>query len=102
MKIVKGGLVFLLGIIMAKQVSGQLYDDKYKSGIYKEEDVPEYELPDVLRCFNGQKVRTAELDLWADQKGQWIAAFHAAPVYGLYGEEVAFTSSKQPPINNPI
>jgi hypothetical protein len=47
-------------------------------------------------------IGTAELDLWADQKGQWIAAYHAAPVYRLYGKEVAFTSSEQPPINSPI
>ena len=96
------GLVFLLCIILAHQVNCQAYDDKYKDGIYKEEDVPEYELPDVLRCFNGQKVRTAELDLWADQKGQWIATYHAAPVYRLYGEEVAFTSSEQPKIICPV
>jgi hypothetical protein len=47
-------------------------------------------------------VGTAELDLWADQKGQWIATYHAAPIYRLYGEKVAFTSPEQPPLNNPI
>ena len=47
-------------------------------------------------------IGTAELDLWADQKGQWIAAYHAAPAYLLYGKEVAFTSAEQPPLNSPI
>ena len=47
-------------------------------------------------------IGTAELDLWADQKGQWIATYHAAPVYRLYGEEVTFSSSEQPALNSPI
>jgi len=47
-------------------------------------------------------VGTAQLDLWADQKGQWIAANKAATVYELYGEKVAFPSSKPPAVDNPI
>ena len=45
---------------------------------------------------------TAQHDLWADQKGQWIGTYHAAPAYELYKRNVAFSSPKQPTINRPI
>ena len=47
-------------------------------------------------------VATAHHDLWADQKGQWIGAYNAAPAFELYGETVKFSSSQQPKINQPI
>ncbi len=47
-------------------------------------------------------VATAQHDLWADQKGQWIGAYNASPAYELYGQKVGFTSSRQPKINQPI
>ena len=47
-------------------------------------------------------VSNAQHDLWADQKGQWIGTYNAAPTYRLYGEKVAFTSSEQPSINEPV
>ena len=47
-------------------------------------------------------VCTAQHDLWADQKGQWIGTYHAAPPYQLYGRKVAFPTAKQPTINQPI
>lgn len=47
-------------------------------------------------------VSNAQHDLWADQKGQWIGTYHAAPSYRLYRKNVAFTSTKQPAINQPI
>ncbi|MFT7033480.1 MAG: hypothetical protein ACJA2S_001988 [Cyclobacteriaceae bacterium] len=47
-------------------------------------------------------VTTATHDLWADQKGQWLGTYHAAPAYKLYNKSVAFNSEKQPSINEPI
>jgi hypothetical protein len=47
-------------------------------------------------------VATAQHDLWADQLGQWIGTYNAAPSYKLYEKNVAFESEKQPTINNPI
>ncbi len=41
-------------------------------------------------------------DLWADQKGEWIGTYNAAPSYKLYGKKVAFTSPEQPPVDQPI
>lgn len=47
-------------------------------------------------------VSNAQHDLWADQRGQWIGTYHASPSYQLYKKDVAFTSDKQPAINQPI
>jgi pimeloyl-ACP methyl ester carboxylesterase len=47
-------------------------------------------------------VSTAIHDLWADQKGQWLGTYHAAPAYKLYGKKVDFVSVEQPQINKPI
>ncbi|MFY0653176.1 MAG: hypothetical protein JXQ96_14135 [Cyclobacteriaceae bacterium] len=47
-------------------------------------------------------VATATHDLWADQKGQWLSTYHAAPVYKLYGRAPAFKSIEQPEINKAI
>lgn len=47
-------------------------------------------------------VATAQHDLWADQKGQWIGTYNAAPAYKLYGRNVKFSSHEQPTINQPI
>lgn len=47
-------------------------------------------------------VSNAQHDLWADQKGQWMGTYHAAPAYRLYSKNVAFASEKQPAINQPI
>jgi hypothetical protein len=34
--------------------------------------------------------------------GQWIGTYKAAPVYELYGLDVAFTPPGPPPINEPV
>ena len=47
-------------------------------------------------------VSNAQHDLWADQKGQWIGTYHAAPAYKLYEQELALQSSEQPEINQPV
>jgi hypothetical protein len=47
-------------------------------------------------------VATAQHDLWADQKGQWIGTYNATPAFKLYGKSIVFKSEKQPPINQPI
>ena len=47
-------------------------------------------------------VCTAQHDLWADSKGQWIGTYHAAPAYRLYNLPVGFSSPKRPTINQPV
>ncbi len=47
-------------------------------------------------------VSNAHHDLWADQIGQWIGTYHAAPAYALYQQKVNFPSPQQPELNQPI
>jgi hypothetical protein len=46
-------------------------------------------------------VASAAEDLWADPRGEYLGAYHAGPVYRLYGKEV-LESEKMPGIHEPI
>ena len=46
-------------------------------------------------------VASAEEDLWADPKGEFLSAFHAGPVYRLYGLAV-IESNRMPALNQPV
>lgn len=46
-------------------------------------------------------VASAEEDLWADPRGEFLSAYHASDVYRLYGLQ-AITDATIPPVNKPI
>jgi len=46
-------------------------------------------------------VASAEDDRWADPKGEFLSAFHAGPVYALYGKK-GLTTEQMPPVNRPV
>ena len=46
-------------------------------------------------------VASAEGDRWSDPKGEFLGAYNATPVYGLYGKE-GITDDTMPEINSPI
>ncbi|MCB9139152.1 MAG: acetylxylan esterase [Caldilineaceae bacterium] len=46
-------------------------------------------------------VASAQDDLWADPRGEYLSAFHATPVYGLLGH-TGLTSEAMPPVNQPV
>jgi hypothetical protein len=46
-------------------------------------------------------VASAEEDLWADPRGEFLSLVHAAPVYRLLGQQ-ALGTTKMPPIGQPI
>ena len=46
-------------------------------------------------------VASAEADQWADPKGEFLSAYHATPVYELYGMK-GLPSAEMPGIHKPI
>jgi dienelactone hydrolase len=47
-------------------------------------------------------VHSAEQDLWADPRGEFLSVVHAGPVYRLYGKEALGVSPQMPAINEPL
>lgn len=46
-------------------------------------------------------VASAEEDLWADPKGEFLSAYYASPVYELFGKK-GLDSDQMPEINKPV
>lgn len=46
-------------------------------------------------------IASASEDNWADQKGEFLAAFHAGPVYKLFGRK-GLQAAVMPPLNTPV
>ena len=46
-------------------------------------------------------VASAQEDLWADPYGEFLSAYHASPVYSLFGKE-GIPTSTMPPLHTPI
>jgi (4-O-methyl)-D-glucuronate---lignin esterase len=46
-------------------------------------------------------VASADADLWADPRGEFLSLVHAGPVYGLYSQP-APTAEEMPPLDTPL
>ncbi len=46
-------------------------------------------------------VASADEDLWADQRGEFLALAHSSPVYALFGEPV-IAATTMPPVDTPM
>ncbi|SHE53074.1 hypothetical protein SAMN05444274_101610 [Mariniphaga anaerophila] len=58
----------------------------------------------LLACIAPRPVfiSSGQYDLWADGRGAYLGAYHAMPVYKMYGQNVAFKSEEQPKVNKTI
>ena len=67
-------MVFFPVFLMAQE------ENKYKEANYKEENVPAYELPDLLTTFSGKKITSVRQ--WEQIRRPEIMKFFAENMYG--------------------
>ena len=74
----------------------------YRKYIDREDDLPfdQHELV-ALVAPRAVYVTSADEDLWADQRGEWLAVHEAAPVWKLYGRK-GLPSDIMPPLDKPL
>jgi hypothetical protein len=63
-----------------------------ESTINEESKVPEYQVPDVLTCFNGKKVKSEKV--WFKKQGPEIQKFFTDEVYGKVPHDLKITEVK--------
>ena len=74
-------LIFILLVLsFGTQSRCQNYSGKYLEASYKEEGVPEYVLPPVLKTFKGNEV--ASVSQWESERRPEIVNFFAQNMYG--------------------
>ncbi|MEO1011083.1 MAG: acetylxylan esterase [Bacteroidota bacterium] len=76
--------------------------DNFKRFNEKEEELPadQHQLL-ALIAPRPLYVASAQEDEWADPKGEFLSAYHASKVYGLYGKK-GIPTDKMPSVNKPI
>ena len=74
----------------------------YRKYIDREDDLPfdQHELV-ALVAPRAVYVTSADEDLWADQRGEWLAILEAAPVWKLFGRK-GLPSDIMPPLDKPL
>ena len=74
----------------------------YRKYIDREDELPfdQHELV-ALVAPRAVYVTSADEDLWADQRGEWLAIHEAAPVWKLFGRK-GLPSDIMPPLDKPL
>lgn len=78
------------------------FAETYKSYNDREDALPvDQHMLLALIAPRAVAVGSAEADLWADPRGEFLSLVHAAPVYRLFGHK-ALDTSTMPPIGHPL
>ena len=71
---------FLVFMLIAYSVSAQSDAAKYENAIYKESDVPSYDLPALLESFDGESIQS--VDQWESSRRPEIIKFFEEQIFG--------------------
>ena len=78
------------------------FNEAFKQYNGKEETLP-VDQHQLIALMAGRAVcvGSADTDLWADPRGEFLSVAHASPVFALYGEE-AIRPDEMPPLDAPL
>jgi hypothetical protein len=78
------------------------FNDNFKRFNGREPDLPvDQHMLLALIAPRALYVASADEDLWADPRGEFLALAHSSPVYALFGEPV-IAADEMPPIDSPL
>ena len=79
------------------------FAENYKAFAGREETLPvDQHMLLALMAPRAIYVASADEDLWADPRGEFLALAHASPVYALFGGDPAMNAGEMPPLNAPL
>lgn len=78
------------------------FADNYRTFAGREHSLPvDQHMLLALIAPRAVYVASADEDLWADPRGEFLSQVHASPVFALFGEP-AIAASDMPPLDNPL
>lgn len=79
------------------------FDANFKTYNDREAELPvDQHMLIALIAPRAVAVHSAEQDLWADPRGEFLSVVHARPVFQLYGKEALGASPQMPAIDEPL
>ena len=79
------------------------FNETFKTYGGREETLPvDQHMLVALMAPRAVAVGSAEQDLWADPRGEFLSVFHAGPVYRLFGKQGLGESPEMPAIGQPL
>ena len=78
------------------------FADNYKAFAGREAALPvDQHMLIALMAPRGVYVASADEDLWADPRGEFLSVVHASPVFALFGDR-EIKPDEMPPLNHPL